>query len=90
MSGSRAGRRQPPVEHFAILGDVRSPETIARGAGIREIRRLRQTYGAGAWRKRKGRADVVLPDGVTRSAEVHWYEAHGKGRFEFKIKRYLE
>ena len=21
---------------------------------------------------------------------MHWYEAHGKGRFEFKIKRYLE
>ena len=32
----------------------------------------------------------MLPDGVTRSAEVHWYEAHGKGRFEFKIKRYVE
>ncbi|MCY4077395.1 MAG: hypothetical protein OXH04_18420 [Acidobacteria bacterium] len=90
MPEADSGRRPPRITHLVIVGAVRSPETIARGGGIREIRRLRRTYGAGAWRKRKGRADVVLPDGVTRSAEVHWYEAHGKGRFEFKIKRYLE
>lgn len=76
--------------HFAIVGGIRSPETIARGRGIREIGRLRRTYGHGKWRKRKGYADVALPDGVTRHAELHWYEAHGRGRFELKIKRYVE
>lgn len=76
--------------HFEIAGSIRAPETIARGRGIRELARLRRTYGPGQWRKCKGEADVGLPDGVTRPAEVHWYEAHGKGRFEFKIKRYLE
>ena len=85
---SEADAERPTRERsFAIAGRIRAPETIARGGGIREIRRLRRTYGAKGWRKRKGLADVVLPDGATRRAEVHWYEAHGKGRFEFKIKR---
>ena len=29
-------------------------------------------------------------DGTTKLAEIHWYEAHGIGRKEFKIKRYLD
>jgi hypothetical protein len=76
--------------YFEVIGSIRSPKTIARGRGIRELPRLRRTYGPGEWRKCKGEADVRLSGGVTRPAEVHWYEAHGKGRFEFKIKRYLE
>jgi hypothetical protein len=31
-----------------------------------------------------------LPDGAVRWAEVHWYEAHGVGQKEHKIKRYLD
>jgi hypothetical protein len=27
--------------------------------------------------------------GSIHTAEVHWYEAHGIGRKEFKIKRFL-
>jgi hypothetical protein len=30
---------------------------------------------------------VCLPNGRIREAELHWYEAHGIGRKEFKIKR---
>jgi hypothetical protein len=37
----------------------------------------------------KGIAVVRLPDGTTSPAEVHWYESHGIGRKEFKIKRLL-
>jgi hypothetical protein len=29
---------------------------------------------------------VRLPDGTVHTAEVHWYEAHGIGRREFKLK----
>lgn len=47
-------------------------------------------YGRGRWRKRKGMAQVRLEDGEMRLAEVHWYEAHGIGRKEFKIKRYID
>ena len=31
-----------------------------------------------------------LSDGTIRLAELHWYEARGIGKKEFKIKRYLE
>jgi len=41
-------------------------------------------------RKRKGIAEVELPDGVVRTAELRWYEATGIGQREFKIKRYLD
>ncbi len=37
----------------------------------------------------KGVAFMRLPDGKITCAEVHWYEAHGIGRKELKIKRLL-
>ena len=73
-----------------IIGEISHVETIATGRGIRELERLRKVYGPGRWRKRKGRARVGLPDGTISFAEVHWYEAHGIGRNEIKIKRLLE
>jgi hypothetical protein len=79
--------RQPPS--LEIVGDIAGEETIAIGAKIREIERLRKAYGRGRWRKMKGVAVVRLPDGTTSPAEVHWYESHGIGRKEFKIKRLL-
>ncbi|MGD9584555.1 MAG: hypothetical protein AB7V26_12930 [Lysobacterales bacterium] len=76
--------------HFEIIGTVRDVETIARGSGIRELSRLRKSHGTGNWRKRKGVATVKLANGQSLLAEVHWYEATGLGKFEFKIKRLLE
>jgi hypothetical protein len=75
--------------HFEILGDISNIETFATGSGIREMARLRKVYGRGRWRKRKGVARVKLPDGSIHVAEVHWYEAAGIGRKEFKIKHLL-
>ena len=34
----------------------------------------------------KGTAAVKLGDGAVWDAEIHWFEAHGIGRREFKIK----
>lgn len=76
--------------YFRIIGAIEDVETIAQSAGIRELPRLRKRYGKGRWRKRKGTAAVELPDGTIRRAEVHWYEAAGIGKREFKIKRYLD
>ena len=75
---------------FEILGPVANIETIATGSGIRELRRLRRKHGLGKWRKMKGVAMIRLTDGRIRLAELHWYEAHGIGRREFKRKRYLD
>ena len=75
---------------FEIIGEMSGIETFAIGSSIRELARLRKFYGRGRWRKRKGLARVRLPDGVVRLAELHWYEAHGIGRREYKIKRYID
>ncbi|OOG27651.1 hypothetical protein B1C78_03085 [Thioalkalivibrio denitrificans] len=75
---------------FEILSDIESSETFATGKGIRELSRLQRIYGKGKWRKRKGIADVKLSDGSIVRAELHWYEATGIGKKEFKIKRYID
>ncbi len=74
---------------FEILGRISHVETIARGHAVRVLTRLQKVYGHGRWRKRKGIASVRLADGTILKAEVHWYEAHGIGKKEFKIKRFL-
>ena len=76
--------------HFEIIGTIENIETIAVGGRIREIMRLRRQYGSGRWRKLKGIARVHLTNGNVRTAEIHWYEAHGIGRKKMKIKRFLD
>jgi hypothetical protein len=71
---------------FEMLGSMRNVETIATGREIRQLPRLRRSHGKGRWRKRKGVARVRLQDGTVHMAEIHWYEAHGIGRREMKIK----
>jgi hypothetical protein len=48
----------------------------------REIVNTYMTFCA----KPKGLATVRLEDDTIHTAEVHWYEAHGIGRKEFKVK----
>jgi hypothetical protein len=75
---------------FEIVSEIRHVETIASGSGVRDLPRLRKMHGEGRWRKLKGVATVRLPSGRLRLAEIHWYEAHGVGKRDFKIKRYLD
>ena len=72
-----------------ILGEISVVETIAGGRGIRELAVLRQKYGGVNWKKKKGIASLMLPDGTTVLAELHWYEAHGIGKVKMKVKRWL-
>lgn len=75
--------------NFEIIGEITNIEIIAVGNSIRELERLRKTYGSGRWRKLKGFATISLDDGSIYEAELHWYEAHGIGKKEIKIKRFL-
>jgi len=76
--------------NFEVVGDITEVETFAAGSPIRELPRLRRIHGTGRWRKRKGAARIRLEDRSIHRAEVHWYEAHGVGRVELKIKRFLD
>jgi len=75
--------------YFKINGPIREIETIAVGRGIRNLNRLNKAYGKANWRKLKGICLVELDDGTVLEAEIHWYEGHGIGKKEMKIKRYL-
>ncbi|MBI4686421.1 MAG: hypothetical protein HY756_01340 [Nitrospirae bacterium] len=75
--------------HFKIKGAIRDIETIATGHGINNLNRLNKIYGKARWRKLKGICHVELEEGAVLEAEVHWYEGHGIGKKEIKIKRYL-
>jgi hypothetical protein len=95
----RSGRRlseiyRPNFEElsldFDIVGPISSVEVIAVGTGIRILPYLRKIHGSGRWRKLKGVATVRLPNGALRRVELHWFEAHGIGKRDVKIKRYLD
>ncbi len=78
------------MEVFEVISPIEDIEIIAAGSGIRDAGRLRKTYGRGRWRKLKGRAFVRLEDGFKCEAELHWYEAHGIGKREMKIKELFD
>ena len=78
------------MEVLEIISPIEDIEVIAVGSSIRDVERLRKTHGSGRWRKLKGRAFVRLEDGFECEAELHWYEAHGIGRMEMKIKELFD
>lgn len=72
---------------FEVISQIEDIEIIAVSNKIRGLEWLRKTYGSGRWRKLKGFARVrFLDDGEEFVAELHWYEAHGIGKVEMKIK----
>ena len=71
---------------FEIVSAIENIETIAEGTSIRVRHLLIKKYGKGRWKKKKGTATVKLRDGSFRLADVHWYEAHGIGKRDIKIK----
>jgi hypothetical protein len=75
---------------FEVVGAIENVEVVAAGLGVRIRSLLRKAYGRGRWRKLKGTATVRLANGALRLVELHWYEAHGIGQRDMKIKRYLD
>ena len=78
------------IQFRRIVSPITVIENIAISRGIRELKRLRRLHGGKRWRKVKGSAHVELDNGDIRLAELHWYEAHGIGKKEIKIKRLLD
>ena len=75
---------------FKLRSDIVDVQEIAVDRSIRILAKLEKLYGRGRWRKLKGIAMVELPDGSVADAELHWYEAHGMGRKDMKIKRLVD
>jgi hypothetical protein len=75
---------------FEIVGSIADATIVAAGPSVRVRSYLRKAYGQGRWRKMKGTATVRLSNGALRKVELHWYEAHGIGKRDVKIKRYLD
>jgi hypothetical protein len=78
------------VTGFTVRSEITDIEVIAVGKAVRDRRKLDKAYGRGRWRKLKGVALVELPDRSVHQAELHWYEAHGIGRRDMKVKRLIE
>jgi hypothetical protein len=74
---------------FSLRSDITNVRVIAVGRDIRDLAKLKKTHGKGRWRKLKGTALVELDTGEVLQAELHWYEAHGIGRRDMKVKRVL-
>lgn len=77
------------MKEFEIISKIKDIEIIAAGQGVNIRRYLERTYGKGRWRKVKGFATVKLGDCTICKSEIHWFEAHGIGRKDFKIKRVI-
>jgi hypothetical protein len=79
------------LNSWDIVGPITDESTFATGNKIRELDRLRRVYPAGKnWKKRKGFALIRFAEsGEMVEAELHWYEAHGIGKVEIKIKEIL-
>lgn len=75
---------------FELIGKIENVQIIAVGPRIHKLQQLRKKYGRGRWRKLKGIGRVRLSDGFECYAELHWYEGHGIGKKEMKVKELLD
>ncbi|KPA13426.1 hypothetical protein MHK_006323 [Candidatus Magnetomorum sp. HK-1] len=75
---------------FKIISNIKNVEIIASGHSVHIKNYLDKVYGKGKWRKMKGFATVEFDSGQINNAEIHWFEAHGIGKKDFKIKRVIK
>ena len=74
---------------FEIVGAIEQVETIASGTGVNP-RASSESVRARSVAQAKRRCHGALANGKLRRVELHWYEAHGIGKRDFKIKSYLD
>lgn len=66
---------------------IMQSRVIAKGKRIRDLKRLIENYGGipSKWTKKSSPRFEIENDVY----EYHWYEHHGIGRFEIKLKKVL-
>lgn len=69
---------------FELIGEIKNVRLIAENKKIRILQYLIESYWKGYWRKLSGEVPI-FDNGEKYIVEVHYYEASGLGRFEFKI-----
>jgi hypothetical protein len=79
-----------PGDNFQIIGSLENIQIVAIKHSIRDYRFWSAPMDKVVGVKLKGTATVQLENGRIRLAEIHWYEAHGIGKRQMKIKRYLD
>lgn len=59
---------------------------------LRVAKHLEKQYNvpASEWQHTRGDGYVVCDDGITRHAELHWFESKETGRIKMKVKRYFD
>ncbi len=77
-------------DNFQIVSSIQDVEIIAIRNSIPVLKFLERNYAKDRWRKLKGTATVLLENGKIRRDEARWHEAHGIGKRQMKIKRYLD
>lgn len=67
---------------------ISKSRVIAKGGRIRDLKRLLDNYGGvvSQWVKKSSPPFQIDGD----LYEYHWYEHHGIGRFEIKLKKVKE
>jgi hypothetical protein len=80
-------RRQLDVR---ILGRERDGQTWLSISREKRNPLFRTIWAESQWRRLARRLRKILSAGNIREAEIHWYEAHGIGKRDFKIKKLLK
>lgn len=65
------------------------PDRQNTNQNLNNTKRWPTMYGEANWRKLKDICHVELEDSAVFKSEVHWYEGHGIGKKEMKIKRFM-
>ena len=83
MTRTAVSGATPAISAISVLAEgLMGAGGFLMGEPAPPRRRLPTRRGATQWP-----ALVRLADGAVCEADIHWYEAHGIGRKDFKIKR---
>ena len=79
------------IMNFEVIGGDHRDRNIRSRLSIRELpSSSAHLRNSAVGENARESLDCDSEDGSMSRAEIHWYEAHGIGKVEIKIKRFLE